>query len=84
MSEFCPFCSPSPESILRESPRMMAILDKYPVSRGHTLIIPKTHKTDFFELDENEILEMALLLREMREHWVKEDERIQGVNIGIN
>lgn len=27
-----------------------AILDKYPVSPGHTLIIPKIHVSDYFEL----------------------------------
>lgn len=47
----CPFCFPNSETeLIAESATAYAILDKYPVSNGHTLIIPKRHCVDYFSL----------------------------------
>ncbi|TWI58184.1 HIT family protein [Halalkalibacter nanhaiisediminis] len=48
----CPFCYIS-EYIL-ENESAYAIYDQYPVSEGHTLIIPKRHVADYFEATSEE------------------------------
>lgn len=47
----CPFCSPNPKlRLLTETTRSYAVLDGYPVSKGHALILPKAHVANFFDL----------------------------------
>ena len=47
----CPFCYPSPRrQLLTETPHSYAILDGYPISKGHALIMPKAHVASFFDL----------------------------------
>ncbi|WP_216827468.1 HIT family protein [Alkalihalobacterium elongatum] len=77
----CPFCHP--ESIVLSNEFAFAIFDKYPVNKGHLLIIPKRHVSDFFEttLEEraaiNELLEEGKSLLDEKFHP-------DGYNIGIN
>lgn len=40
-------------NIIIENDKTMAFLDAYPLSKGHTLIIPKDHYSKIQELDEN-------------------------------
>ena len=40
----CPFCKPASRlHLLAETPLSYAVLDGYPVAKGHTLIVPKRH-----------------------------------------
>jgi diadenosine tetraphosphate (Ap4A) HIT family hydrolase len=57
--------------------------DAFPISPGHTLIIPKRHVGSFFELESDERAELLALLDEAK---VVADEEFspQGYNIGIN
>jgi diadenosine tetraphosphate (Ap4A) HIT family hydrolase len=45
----CPFCTLPPERIIAENDLCVAIRDAYPVSEGHTLVIPKRHVETWFE-----------------------------------
>ena len=50
-SRGCIFCHPYNKlTLLTESTLAYAILDGYPLTKGHSLIIPKTHLQDYFEL----------------------------------
>ncbi|MGQ9601210.1 MAG: HIT family protein [Candidatus Bipolaricaulia bacterium] len=55
----CPFCRivshEAPAHIIYEDERTIAFLDINPVSRGHTLVIPKGHYHDLFELPSEEL-----------------------------
>jgi len=51
----CVFCEIEANRITLENEFCYAIHDKYPVSPYHTLIIPKRHISDFFELHQPEI-----------------------------
>lgn len=42
-----------PTNIIIENDKAMAFLDAYPLSKGHTLVIPKAHYSKIQELDEN-------------------------------
>jgi histidine triad (HIT) family protein len=55
--EECIFCKIALKkiktNIIIENEKAMAFLDAYPLSKGHTLVIPKTHYSKIQELDEN-------------------------------
>lgn len=80
----CPFCNPDSErELLLETATAYAILDKFPVSKGHTLIIPKKHEPDYFKLSFKEQSACWFMLNKAKEILI---ERLKpdGFNIGIN
>ena len=81
--ENCPFCTLPPDRIISESDYTITIRDGYPVSEGHTLIIPKRHVQSFFELKAIEKAAILQALDEAKEALDKEFAP-DGYNIGIN
>ena len=81
----CLFCN-LPEAVERIESNELAVAfyDKYPVSRYHTLIIPKRHVADYFELTPEEIAAMHALLLRQKTRLQALDPAITGFNIGIN
>lgn len=77
----CPFCNKS-EFIL-ENEHWICIYDNYPVSNGHTLIIPKRHFNDYFLSTELERSSFDKILFEVKEHLDKEYSP-DGYNVGFN
>ncbi len=80
----CPFCAPDPSrELITESATVYAMLDKYPVSPGHTLVIPKLHMSDYFDLPERAkaacwaVVDRVKMLLSQRFHP-------DGFNVGIN
>lgn len=53
--ETCPFCNIEKaideSRIIYQDSTWIAILDNYPVSEGHTLLIPKRHCKTYFDLN---------------------------------
>jgi len=83
-SEACPFCNIPAERIFFDDFRAYMIFSWYPVSKYHTLIIPRRHITDT-ELDEKEILAIYHLKEKMLRIMGKTGafEYNFGVNNGI-
>jgi len=80
----CLFCSPSPEmELVTESATVYAILDSYPVTPGHTLIIPKQHHDDYFEMPERTKMACWFVVDRVKALLVNRF-RPDGFNIGIN
>ena len=79
----CAFCTLPPERIIDSSPLGLVIRDGFPISLGHTLIIPKRHVGSFFELGLEEHSELLALLDEAKLVLDKEFSP-QGYNIGIS
>ncbi len=79
----CPFCFLPTARIISESDSTITIRDGYPVSEGHTLIIPRRHVQSFFELQAIEKAAMLQALDEAKEALDKEFSP-DGYNIGIN
>nr|WP_280950719.1 DUF3427 domain-containing protein [Mesorhizobium sp. WSM3882] len=52
--EECPFCSLDPKRVAFEDQLLMAIWDRFPVSDGHMLIVPKRHAAGWDDLDQSE------------------------------
>jgi diadenosine tetraphosphate (Ap4A) HIT family hydrolase/5-methylcytosine-specific restriction endonuclease McrA len=80
----CLFCELPAERMLFENRLAIAILDRNPVTTGHTLVIPKRHTPTYFELGRPEVNACNLLLEEAKARAEKEDSAVSGFNIGIN
>ncbi len=68
----CLFCEIDPEKVITENELCFALRDSFAVSEHHTLIIPKRHVSDFFELYQPEINAIHALLAEAKreiERW---------------
>ena len=61
----------------------IAMLDAYPVSLGHTLIVPQRHIRSFFKVTEAERLAMMALLDSVKGQ-IDDEFRPDAYNIGIN
>lgn len=72
-----------PQNWISENELAVALRDAYPVSPGHTLIVPKRVVASFFELTEAELRACWTLLFLERER-LERDLRPAGYNIGIN
>ena len=80
----CPFCNPDSERVLiLESATAYAILDKFPVSKGHTLIIPKKHCANYLELSFKEQSGCWFMLNKAKE-VLSYEFNPDGYNVGIN
>ncbi len=80
----CPFCNPDSErELILESATAYALFDKYPVSRGHALIIPKRHCTNYFQLSFKEQSACWFISNKVKEILI-EDFTPDGFNVGIN
>jgi diadenosine tetraphosphate (Ap4A) HIT family hydrolase len=78
----CPFCAPS-VTALAANTHALAISDKYPVSLGHCLVIPKVHVADIFQLPEDVYLACLGLVRVIKA-LLDTQYHPAGFNIGIN
>ncbi|MBN8448804.1 MAG: HIT family protein [Candidatus Accumulibacter sp.] len=79
----CPFCTLPANRIVLENFDGMVIDDGFPISPGHTLIIPRRHTGSFFDLSETERNSLLSLLEDAKRRLDKEF-RPDGYNIGIN
>lgn len=82
----CVFCNIAnaidKDRIIYEDSTWIAILDNYPVSEGHTLLIPKRHCETFFDLNEVELSTLAATLNVVKIILGKYTP--DGFNIGVN
>jgi diadenosine tetraphosphate (Ap4A) HIT family hydrolase len=79
----CPFCTLPPERILLSNHIGWVIRDAYPVSPGHTLVIPKRHVGSFFDLTDDERNGLMALLAQAQAGLAAECAPA-GYNVGIN
>lgn len=80
----CPFCHlEANREIILETSTVYSIFDKYPVSTGHALIIPKRHCADYFDLTKEEQRDCWEMVNEL-EILLMEKYHPDGYNIGVN
>ncbi len=72
------------DRIQDEYDSMLLINDGFPVSPGHSLIIPKRHVPDFFMLTDKEKKDSDRLLKITRNRILKDDAMVKGFNVGVN
>ena len=80
----CLFCSIDQSRIIASNDLAYAISDGFPVTEGHSLIIPRRHVPDYFGLTREELLACDELLRLVKSDLQKHDPSISGFNIGMN
>ena len=83
MAACCPFCNLSQERIVAVSEHMRAIRDAFPVSPGHTLLLPRRHVGSLFDLTVVEWVELGQLLARVRTA-LQAEFRPDGFNVGVN
>jgi diadenosine tetraphosphate (Ap4A) HIT family hydrolase len=79
----CPFCNPFADEVIAKNELCYARWDRFPVSKGHLLVIPIRHITDYFSLTEEEKQALFALIDECKE-VIEENFRPAGYNIGFN
>jgi diadenosine tetraphosphate (Ap4A) HIT family hydrolase len=82
-SSDCPFCHLPGERILAANAHALAIPDAFPVTPGHSLVVPSRHVASFFDLDPSEaqaVFELLLVTR----RWLDQVYHPSGFNVGVN
>ena len=63
----CIFCAiaagTAPGHRIAEDDRVLAFLDLFPAARGHTLIVPRAHAENLFEVGEEDLAAVAVTSR---------------------
>ena len=77
----CIFCRDLPK--VMENDLAYTLFDINPLSKGHTLIIPKRHIEKIFEMSDAEAVAMHDLLRRMQER-LQAEHNPDGYNIWVN
>lgn len=83
MNAVCPFCALLEERVLFRNDAAVAVRDAYPITPGHTLVIPARHVASFFNATPLERDAMLMLLDTAKQQLQTEFDPA-GYNIGIN
>jgi diadenosine tetraphosphate (Ap4A) HIT family hydrolase len=79
----CVFCTLPRLRVVDQNDTALSIRDGYPVSPGHTLLIPKRHAESFFDLSASERFDLLALL-DRAKLMLDNEFKPQGYNIGVN
>jgi ATP adenylyltransferase len=80
----CPFCELPPKRIVAANELAVALRDGFPVTEHHTLIVPKRHVSDYFDLFQPERNAMQALMEGQRVLILGLDPSVTSFNIGVN
>jgi len=81
---FCKIVNGKQEAhIIFEDETHVAIMDKYPIQQGHTLVIPKTHHEKVIDMSSDEISELFIRVP-IIVRGILEVTGAEGFNIGQN
>ena len=79
----CPFCSLPTERIWLQTDSTIAFRDAYPLSLGHTLVIPRRHVVSLFDLSAEEQQQIWVEVSRVRSLLTTEFNS-DGFNVGLN
>jgi len=79
----CPFCHLEASRVIAENVLALVLRDGYPISPGHTLVIPRRHIGSFFEISDEERRAMLELL-DLQKVLLDQEFSPAGYNVGIN
>ncbi|MFC4542965.1 HIT family protein [Halosolutus amylolyticus] len=84
MQDDCDFCRivAGEDAAVRvfDDDRVLAFLDQRPVTTGHTLVVPKTHGSELFEMDERTV---GAVFRTVRRLWTAIDDMLDPIGISV-
>lgn len=79
----CVFCNIARADIIAENDLALAFFDRFPVNRGHVLVIPKRHVATLFDAtpeEQDAINRLLVVVKDKLEQVFAPD----GYNIGVN
>ncbi|MBX4188144.1 MAG: HIT family protein [Candidatus Doudnabacteria bacterium] len=83
----CIFCKiinkEIPSSLIYEDDQALAFLSIRPISKGHTLVIPKVHSKDLLSTDEKDLVSTIVVVKKIAQAIVKAT-GAAGFNLGVN
>jgi diadenosine tetraphosphate (Ap4A) HIT family hydrolase len=71
------------DEILFDGEYFFIIKDKFPVSPGHLLVISKALKNDYFDLSNEELIELPRMILKAKD-LIQKEFSPHGYNIGMN
>ena len=80
----CIFCELPSDRFIDETELTLVFRDAFPVTDLHTLIIPKRHVSDYFNLTIAERDDIQNLLLKHKDLIENEDSSVSGFNVGNN
>ena len=80
----CVFCEIAPSRIVAENELAFAVKDAFPVTEGHSLIVPKRHVTSPNEVFQPEVNAIWAHSAIVRSELLASDPMISGFNFGSN
>ena len=80
----CVFCELPPDRIIDQTDLSKVFRDTFPVTKLHTLVIPKRHVANYFELTKEEQADIQTLIQKHHELIKLKDMSVTGFNMGIN
>ena len=83
MAKDCPFCSVSSSDVVWSSDLAFAIRDRYPVTEGHTLVIPRRHVETYFDASGQEQAELWRAVEAVKAE-LEATLAPDGYNVGFN
>ena len=79
----CPFCRPNANRIRLENVFAVALPDGFPLTMGHTLVLPKRHVASLFDLPDEEAAAVWNLVIQVHDLLMAEF-KPDGFNVGLN
>ncbi len=80
----CPLCEAiGQRKLLVETGHAVAMGDAWPLTLGHTLVVPRRHEADFFALTEEEMGAVIAVASRVKV-LLSERHQPDGYNVGVN
>ncbi len=80
----CVFCELPDDRVLCTNEHFLVVEDIYPVTKHHCLIISKRHVESYFDLNQQEKINLGEALELAKNHVDRQDKSVTGYNIGVN
>jgi ATP adenylyltransferase len=80
----CVFCELDEQRIVASNTLAVAIHDRHPVTPLHSLVIPRRHVVDYFDLHDSEVRAIHRLIEQVRVGIVDSDSSVRAFNFGVN
>lgn len=80
----CIFCEVPADRVIAENELCYGIRDGFPVTHLHTLVIPKRHVSDYFDLFQPELNAIRRMMDDLRSSIQSKDNTVTGFNVGVN
>ena len=80
----CDFCNIDENRIVDSNELTYCIRDDEPLTKYHSLIIPKRHAVTYFDLYQTEVVAVFNLILKQKEYIESMDKTVTGFNVSIN